>query len=194
MGSGSFASSAGVRRSITVRTPCARSAPRPPSLRRQSWSERTSAPSRTRWPSTVVSPPRSRALRQASHARARDAPPALTPNDASDVRDAHDDEKEQQQDESDRVHGGLRLWREAHAEDAAQKHEEEPAAVETRERDDVEHGEVHRQHADELEEVREPVLRDLSGDAEDLDRPPDLRTAGRAARREELTRELGDLH
>src|SRR5687768_11216984 len=110
MGSGSRSTSAGVRRSITVRTPWATSAARPPSFRRQSWSERTSAPRRTRLPSAVVSPPRSRTLRHASHASARVASFALTANDAADVRDADDDEQDEQQEEADRMHGGLDLW------------------------------------------------------------------------------------
>src|SRR5687768_4804498 len=193
MGSGSRSTSAGVRRSITVRTPWATSAARPPSFRRQSWSERTSAARRTRRPSVVVSPPRSRTLRHASHASARVAPFALTANDPADVRDADDDQEEQQQDEADRVHSGLDLRCKADAEDAAEEHEEEATPVETRERNDVEHRQIHGEHSDELEERRQSELRHLPGDAEDLDRAADRRRVGRPAWREELPGQLRDL-
>src|ERR1700716_1070396 len=130
-----------------------------------------SAPRRTRRPSAATSPPRPRVLRHASHTRARVASFALSPNDATDVGDAHDDEQEEKEHEADRMDSGLDLRREAPAEDPADEDEEEASAVEARERHDVEHREVHREHADELQERRDPVLRDLPRDAKDLDRP-----------------------
>src|ERR1700687_5503631 len=117
---------------MTVRTPCAMSSERPRSLSRQSWSERMRARRRTRRPSAAASPPRSRALRHASHASARVASLALSPNDAADVGDAHDDEQSEQEHEADGVDGSLDLRREALAEDPADQDEEEASAIETR--------------------------------------------------------------
>src|SRR6266542_1703701 len=87
------------------------------------------------------------------------------------------------------------LRREPPAEDAAHEHEEEPATVEAGERDDVDHSEVHREDTDELQERRDPELRDLAGDPEDLDRSADGRGAGARATRaaQELPRQLRDL-
>src|SRR5438093_1192363 len=150
------------------------------------------APRRTTRPA-AGSPPRSRALRSASQRRAR----PLSSDNSADVTDRHDDEQREEEDEADRVDRGLELRRESLAEDAGDEDEEEATAIEARERDDIQHREVHGQQADELEVRADAELRDLSDDDEDLDRAADLRPATTAptsaARREQLTGKRRDL-
>src|SRR6266536_3088839 len=99
----------------------------------------------------------------------------FAPDDAADVGDAHGEDEAQQKDETDRVDGGLDLRRQPASEDPADEDEEQPPAVERRERDDVQHREVDGEHAHEPEQRGESELAHLRGHPVDLDRPADLR-------------------
>src|SRR5438876_9992637 len=67
----------------------------------------------------------------------------LTSGGAANVGNADNDEQTEEQDEPDCVDCGLDLRREPSAKRRGKQHEEETSAVEPRERDDVEHPEVH---------------------------------------------------
>src|SRR6266508_3190546 len=95
-------------------------------------------------PAAAGSPPRSRALSSASHRRTRPS----SPNDASDVEERHHGNEAEEDQEPDGVDGGLELRRETLPEDPGHEDEEQSAAVETRERHDVDDREVHREDPD----------------------------------------------
>ena len=73
---------------------------------------------------------------------------------------------------------GLHLRRQPAAQEGREQHEEKPSAVEPRERDDVQHPQVHRDHPDELEERGGAELGDGRCHEEDLDRSANRRWPG----------------